>query len=132
MLPPESDATKRKAVAMRTRKHSQRGSAGFKVAGVRGHKVFDEGCTCLCWTRKGHHAFRSDPLFRLCQSEHLFERVLSFALCAGISQAPRRGRIRIVRGTVITVPGFSGTGWRLYVVFDPVHGMFHSLEITEA
>jgi len=133
MLPPDLDAIARETGALRRRRNVPNATALVRMGLAYALTKFSMKDVCV-WAGAAEVTTISGPSFfyRLCQCERLFERVLSFVLCQGIPQAPTRRRIRIVDGTVITGPGSAGTDWRLHIMFDPVHGMFRSVEITDA
>jgi len=40
--------------------------------------------------------------------------------------------LRVIDASVLTVPGSTGTDWRLHVTFDPVHSTILGLELTDS
>lgn len=71
---------------------------------------------------------------RIQHSVGFMEGLVSAMLCAHPGSAGQRlpGRcLRISDGSSLSIPGSSGTDWRIHAVFDLEHGIFSHLEVTD-
>jgi hypothetical protein len=133
MLPPDLDTIARQTGALRRRRNVPDATALVRLCLAYALTTLSMKDVCA-WAGAAQVTTMCGPSFfyRLCQCEPLIEQILSHVLGEGIPQASTKRRIRIVDATVITGPGSTGTDWRLHIMFDPVHGMFRSVEITDA
>jgi len=133
MLPPDLDVIARQTGALQRRRKVPDATALVRMCLAYALTTLSMKDVCA-WAGAAEVITMRGPSFfyRLCQCEPLVERILSHVLGEGIPEAPTTRNVRIVDATVITGPGSIGTDWRLHIMFDPVQGMFRSVEITDA
>jgi hypothetical protein len=73
-------------------------------------------------------------LERLRHSGDFLADVLNHLLAHGRGEAPTDGRLQLalVDGSTVSVGGSDGSDWRLHARYEPAHGRFTDLVITEA
>jgi hypothetical protein len=71
-------------------------------------------------------------LHRLRKAPPLLERVLAHLLSQRLRAEPAQGaEFRINDATVLSIPGSTGTDWRLHAVYDPSQCRLRRIEVTD-